>query len=60
MLGKKAMTQFIGLVAVIAFLAVALTGDRTLYDFAGGVLAGPIVLFLGNASLHMFRVDDSP
>ncbi|MFC1847937.1 hypothetical protein ACFLXV_01330 [Chloroflexota bacterium] len=37
MLGKKAMTQFIWLGAVIAFLAVALTGDRTLYNFAGGV-----------------------
>ncbi len=46
--------------AVIAFLAVALTGDSTLDDFAGGVLAGLIVLFLGYASLHMFRDDDAP
>ena len=58
MLGRKAATQFFWLVAVIAFFSVALTGDMTIRDFAGGVVAGLIVLLAGYAALHLFWGDE--
>ena len=54
MLGKKAATQFFWLVAVIAFFSVALTGDMTIRDFAGGVVAGLMVLLAGYLAPYMF------
>jgi len=35
-------------------LAVALTGDMTIRDFAGGVVAGLMVLLAGYLALYMF------
>ena len=57
MISKRMITQLVWLVSAIAFLAVAFTGDRTLYDFGCGALAGLLVVSIGHISIHMFWDD---